>query len=114
MTGGTKHGIKKSEISEPAVRWAQANATVNKINNVRFVIGKAEAIFKGLKFPAAETALVIDPPRKGCDASFLEQLIQFGPQRLIYVSCDPATQARDLKVLIQAGYAITRILWSAF
>lgn len=97
------------EISEPAVRWAQANATVNKINNVRFVIGKAEAIFKGLKFPGAETAVVIDPPRKGCDASFLEQLIQFGPQRLIYVSCDPATQARDLKVLIQAGYAITRI-----
>lgn len=97
------------EISEPAVRWAQANATISGIKNVRFVIGKAEAIFNGLKFPGEETAVVIDPPRKGCDASFRSQLMQFRPQRIVYVSCDPATQARDLKEFVAGGYEITKI-----
>ncbi|HBM85671.1 MAG TPA: hypothetical protein DD423_02610, partial [Opitutae bacterium] len=77
--------------------------------NTRFVIGKAEAIFNGLKFPADETAVVIDPPRKGCDSSFRQQLMQFRPKRIVYVSCDPATQARDLKEFIEGGYDITRI-----
>jgi 23S rRNA (uracil1939-C5)-methyltransferase/tRNA (uracil-5-)-methyltransferase len=97
------------EISEPAVRWAQANCKISNIRNARFVIGKAEAIFNGLKFPADETAMVIDPPRKGCDESFRQQLLQFRPQRLVYVSCDPATQARDIKEFIEGGYCITRI-----
>lgn len=97
------------EISEPAVRWAQANAKISNVNNVRFVIGKAEAIFNGLKFPPEETAMVIDPPRKGCDESFREQLLTYRPQRLVYVSCDPATQARDLKEFVAGGYKITRI-----
>ncbi|MGJ8638659.1 MAG: class I SAM-dependent RNA methyltransferase [Opitutaceae bacterium] len=97
------------EISEPAVRWAQANATISGVKNARFVIGKAEAIFNGLKFPAEETAVVIDPPRKGCDESFRQQLMQFRPPRIVYVSCDPATQARDLKEFVASGYEITRI-----
>ena len=97
------------EISEPAVRWAQANAKIGSIANVRFVIGKAEAIFKGLKFQPEATAVVIDPPRKGCDESFRQQLMQFRPARIVYVSCDPATQARDLKTFVESGYTITRI-----
>ncbi len=97
------------EISEPAVRWAQANAKISSIQNVRFVIGKAEAIFNGLKFPSEATAVVIDPPRKGCDASFRQQLMQFRPQRIVYVSCDPATQARDLKEFVESGYEVSRI-----
>jgi len=97
------------EISAPAVRWAQANATISNIKNVRFVIGKAEAIFNGLKFPSSETAVVIDPPRKGCDESFRQQLMAYRPLRIVYVSCDPATQARDLKIFVEAGYAITCI-----
>lgn len=97
------------EISEPAVRWAQANCKISGIKNARFVIGKAEAIFKGLKFPSEETAMVIDPPRKGCDESFRQQLLQYRPQRLVYVSCDPATQARDLKDFIEGGYKITKV-----
>jgi 23S rRNA (uracil1939-C5)-methyltransferase/tRNA (uracil-5-)-methyltransferase len=97
------------EISEPAVRWAQANCKISGIKNARFVIGKAEAIFKGLRFPPAETAMVIDPPRKGCDESFRQQLLQYRPQRLVYVSCDPATQARDLKDFIEGGYKITKV-----
>ena len=74
-----------------------------------FLIGKAEAIFKDLEFPESETAMVIDPPRKGCDECFRQQLLQYRPQRLVYVSCDPATQARDLKDFVGGGYAITRI-----
>ncbi len=97
------------EISEPAVRWAQANAKICKVTNARFVIGKAEAIFNGLKFPPEETALVIDPPRKGCDESFRQQLLAYRPSRLVYVSCDPATQARDVKIFVEGGYRITRI-----
>lgn len=97
------------EISQASVLWAQANARISGIENARFLIGKAEAIFKGLDFPAAETALVIDPPRKGCDADFREQLLAFRPARLVYVSCDPATQARDLQAFIAGGYRITRI-----
>ncbi len=97
------------EISEPAVRWAQANARISNVENVRFVIGKAEAIFNGLKFPPEATAVIIDPPRKGCDESFREQLMQFHPHRIVYVSCDPATQARDLKFFVESGYEINRI-----
>ena len=97
------------EISEPAVRWAQANCKISGIQNARFVIGKAEAIFNGLKFPPEDTAMVIDPPRKGCDESFRQQLLQYRPQRLVYVSCDPATQARDLKEFIEGGYKITKM-----
>ena len=91
------------------MRWAQANARISNIRNVRFVIGKAEAIFNGLKFSPEATAVVIDPPRKGCDASFRQQLMQFRPQRIVYVSCDPATQARDLKEFVESGYEVSRI-----
>jgi len=108
-TAQTFEQVAGVEISEPAVRWAQANCKISGITNARFVIGKAEAIFDGLKFPAGQTALVIDPPRKGCDESFRRQLLQFRPKRLVYVSCDPATQARDLNEFIEGGYRITRI-----
>ena len=97
------------EISQQSVLWAQANAKISGIKNTRFLIGKAEAIFKDLEFPESETAMVIDPPRKGCDEGFRQQLLQYRPQRLVYVSCDPATQARDLKDFVVGGYAITRI-----
>ncbi|MEO0509104.1 MAG: class I SAM-dependent RNA methyltransferase [Verrucomicrobiota bacterium] len=109
-TAGNFEQVAGVEISEPAVRWAQANARISNVSNVRFVIGKAEAIFNGLKFQPEETAMVIDPPRKGCDESFRQQLLAYRPQRLVYVSCDPATQARDLKDFIAGGYKITRIL----
>lgn len=97
------------EISQASVLWAQANARISGIKNARFLIGKAEAIFQGLDFPSTETALVIDPPRKGCDADFREQLLEYKPARLVYVSCDPATQARDLQAFVAGGYKITRI-----
>ena len=54
-------------------------------------------------FEPARTALVIDPPRKGCSEEFLAQLLAFLPRRVVYVSCDPATQARDAKAILQSG-----------
>ena len=97
------------EISESSIRFAKENAAANGIANAEFRAGDAAAIFAGLTFPAAETAVIIDPPRKGCDESFLHQLFVFAPRTVVYVSCDPATQMRDLKAFLAAGYALTAV-----
>jgi len=97
------------EISESSIRFARENADANGIPNARFQAGDAAAIFAGLEFPPAETAVVIDPPRKGCDEGFLGQLFAFGPRAVVYVSCDPATQMRDLKGFLAAGYTLTAV-----
>ncbi|HVU36180.1 MAG TPA: class I SAM-dependent RNA methyltransferase [Opitutaceae bacterium] len=95
------------EISESSVRFARENATANAIPNATFLAADAGAIFAGVGFPPAETAVIIDPPRKGCDESFLQQLFAFGPGAVVYVSCDPATQMRDLRHFLGAGYELT-------
>ncbi|MCW1922179.1 hypothetical protein OKA05_06420 [Luteolibacter arcticus] len=56
-----------------------------------------------------ETAVLIDTPRKGCSPEFLEQLIAFGPSRVLYVSCDPATQVRDLAILKEGGFQLQKV-----
>jgi 23S rRNA (uracil1939-C5)-methyltransferase/tRNA (uracil-5-)-methyltransferase len=97
------------EISETSVACARENATANGISNATFTAGDAAHIFSGLDFPAEETVVVIDPPRKGCDEPFLNQLFSFNPRAVVYVSCDPATQMRDLRPFLTAGYHPTRI-----
>jgi tRNA/tmRNA/rRNA uracil-C5-methylase (TrmA/RlmC/RlmD family) len=97
------------EISESSVAFARANAEANGVANAAFFAGDAQTIFAGLDFPSAETVVVIDPPRRGCDASFLQQLFAFGPRAVVYVSCDPATQMRDLRHFLTAGYRLTRV-----
>ena len=97
------------EVSESAVLWARVNAEINQVKNAQFISGSAEAIFADVTFPREETSMVTDPPRKGCDQVFLNQLFAFAPKRLVYVSCDPATQARDLKILVEGGYHVERI-----
>jgi len=97
------------EISETSIKFATENATANGIANATFRAGDAAQIFAGLDFPPADTAVVIDPPRKGCDESFLNQLFAFGPRAVVYVSCDPATQMRDLKGFLAAGYRLTAV-----
>ena len=97
------------EISESSIAFARENAAANGIANATFQAGDAAAIFAGLDFVAADTAVIIDPPRKGCDAGFLAQLLAFGPRAVVYVSCDPATQMRDLKGFLAAGYALTAV-----
>jgi 23S rRNA (uracil-5-)-methyltransferase RumA len=97
------------EISESSVRFARENAAANQITNATFTAGDAAAIFAGLDaaFVPTDTAVIIDPPRKGCDVSFLRQLFAFAPRGVVYVSCDPATQMRDLRLFLEAGYTLT-------
>ncbi len=97
------------EVSESSVAFARENAAANGIPNATFIAGDASGIFSGLDFPGAETAVVIDPPRKGCDGPFLSQLFTFRPRAVVYVSCDPATQMRDLKGFLAAGYGVTAV-----
>lgn len=97
------------EVSETSCEWARRNAKANGIGNAQFLTASAEAVFAGINFPAAQSAVVIDPPRKGCAPEFLEQLIKFGPARVVYVSCDPATQIRDLKQLSGGGYQLSDV-----
>jgi len=97
------------ELSASSIAFAKENAAANGIANAVFQAGDASAIFHGLTFPAADTAVVIDPPRKGCDAAFLTQLFAFRPRTVVYVSCDPATQMRDLKEFLAAGYTLTAV-----
>ncbi len=97
------------EVSEAAADWARRNAESNGITNARFLAASAETIFADIDFPANETAVLIDPPRKGCSPEFLEQLIAFAPSRVVYVSCDPATQVRDLAILKQGGFELQKV-----
>jgi 23S rRNA (uracil1939-C5)-methyltransferase/tRNA (uracil-5-)-methyltransferase len=97
------------ESSETSVGFARENAAANGIANASFLAADAAAIFAGVEFLPADTVVVIDPPRKGCDASFLRQLFAFGPRAVVYVSCDPATQMRDLGGFSAAGYALTAV-----
>lgn len=97
------------EVSETAADWARANARQNKIENATFKAASAEAIFADIDFPADETAVVIDPPRKGCNEEFLSQLFTFGPSRCVYISCNPSTQMRDLQSFTKAGYVIEEV-----
>ncbi len=96
------------EISESSIDWARRNATQNNIENCRFIQGDATNIFAEVTFNPDKTAVVIDPPRKGSSPEFLDQLINYAPRRVVYVSCNPATQIRDLEH-VKEHYRITRI-----
>ena len=110
------------EVNEKAVEEATENANLNNILNCKFVAASAEAIFMSndpvelestttyvKDFPKDKTVVVIDPPRKGCSEEFLEQLYTYAPQRVVYMSCDPATQARDAEGIVRAGYTILSV-----
>jgi tRNA/tmRNA/rRNA uracil-C5-methylase (TrmA/RlmC/RlmD family) len=77
------------EVSETSVIFARENAASNGITNATFLAGDASAIFAKLEFAGADCVVVIDPPRKGCDETFLNQLFAFSPRSVVYVSCDP-------------------------
>jgi tRNA/tmRNA/rRNA uracil-C5-methylase (TrmA/RlmC/RlmD family) len=98
------------EVSDVAVKAAVTNAKLNNVTNVEFICGVSERIFSKVShFPRDNTVIIIDPPRKGCDEPFLKQLFAFLPKALVYVSCDPATQARDAKEIVAAGYSIVDV-----
>lgn len=108
------------EIIPQAIDDAMDNAKINGIENVEFFVGKAEEVLSSWyqEHAVSGTAsngeraradvVVVDPPRKGCDAALLETIVEMAPERIVYVSCDPATLARDLKVLCGQGYELVR------
>jgi 23S rRNA (uracil1939-C5)-methyltransferase/tRNA (uracil-5-)-methyltransferase len=97
------------EVSPSAVGWARENAARNARTNCEFIAADASAVFAGIPFSGADAAVIVDPPRKGCGDAFLAQLTAFAPRTIVYVSCNPETQARDLAVLAAAGYACVRV-----
>ncbi|KAI9787197.1 MAG: tRNA(m5U54)methyltransferase [Geoglossum umbratile] len=91
------------DISSDSISFARRNATLNSLppTKTTFIAADAPALFADITFPAAETAVVIDPPRKGCDEGFLKQLVAYAPRRIVYVSCNVHTQARDVGFLMR-------------
>ena len=106
------------EIVPQAIDDAKNNAKINNIENAEFYVGKAEEILpqyyedyakehNGEK--AYADVIVVDPPRKGCDETLLDTMVTMQPKRIVYVSCDSATLARDLKILCENGYKIEKV-----
>ena len=93
------------EIVEEAIKDAKINAKINNLDNVEFYVGKAEEVVpKMYKQGKRANVVVVDPPRKGCDEKVLDTIISMQPDRVVYVSCNPSTLARDLNYLDERGY----------
>lgn len=101
------------EIIPQAIEDAKANARRNGITNADFFVGKAEEVLpeKYEKENIFADVIVVDPPRKGCDIACLDTMLKMQPERIVYVSCDSATLARDVKYLREGGYELTK--WRA-
>ena len=103
------------EIIPEAIADAKVNANINDIHNAEFLVGAAEDVVpkyfeehKG-EPECKPDVIVVDPPRKGCDSKLLETMVQMAPKRIVYVSCDSATLARDLKWLHENGYKLVEV-----
>ena len=99
------------EIVPEAIRDAQENARLNHIENAEFFVGKAEEVLPEQyeKNGVYADVIVVDPPRKGCDEKLLACMVQMAPETIVYVSCDPATLARDLNYLSNHGYKVKKV-----
>lgn len=101
------------EIIPAAIDDARRNASLNHMDNVEFFVGKAEEVLpkKYLESDGRMYAdvIVVDPPRKGCEESLLNTIVKMNPKKIVYVSCDPATLARDLKYLTEEGYEVKKV-----
>lgn len=101
------------EIVPQAIEDAKRNAALNEIDNVEFFVGAAEDIvpekYAQKKEEMKADVVVVDPPRKGCDTKLLDTLLEMEPDRIVYVSCDPATLARDLRYLCDRKYELKRV-----
>lgn len=106
------------EIVPQAIEDARKNAKINGIENAEFFVGKAEEVLPeyyagyAKEHPgehARADVIVVDPPRKGCEESVLETMVHMEPERIVYVSCDSATLARDLKYLCGNGYEVKKV-----
>ena len=110
MAKKAKH-VYGIEIVEQAIKDARENAKRNKIENATFYVGKAEEVLPELyeKEGIYADVICVDPPRKGCDEACLATMIKMAPKRIVYVSCDSATLARDLKYLCANGYELKKV-----
>ena len=99
------------EVVGDAIRDAKENAAINGIENAEFIEGKAEEILpefyeKGISKP---DVIMVDPPRKGCDEKCLDTMVRMAPSKIVYVSCNPASLARDIKFLTANGYELKKV-----
>ena len=99
------------EIVPQAILDARENARINGIKNVEFFTGKAEDVLpeQYKKEKRHADVIVVDPPRKGCDTVCLGTIVKMRPARVVYVSCDSATLARDVRYLGERGYEVQRV-----
>ncbi len=99
------------EVVPEAVENARENARLNGIGNVEFFCGRAEEVMPAMESEqkAAADVIVVDPPRKGCDGVLLDTIREMAPERVVYVSCDPGTLARDVRVLGEFGYEVRKV-----
>ncbi|MDO5456472.1 MAG: 23S rRNA (uracil(1939)-C(5))-methyltransferase RlmD [Eubacteriales bacterium] len=104
------------EVIPEAIENAKQNAARNGIENAVFYVGKAEEVLPGYVQARRAAGLdpgidviCVDPPRKGCDAKCLETILEIQPDKIVYVSCDPATLARDLRILTDGGYELKKV-----
>lgn len=98
------------EIVRPAIEDAKKNARDNSVKNAEFIVGDASAVMPRLyRQGVRPDVVVVDPPRAGCTEEVLKTFVHMNPQRIVYVSCNPATLARDMKLLHQLGYAPQKI-----
>ena len=97
------------ESVKEAVEDAKSNAVLNNLDNTEFIAGEAEKVLPQLvKAGTKADAVIIDPPRKGCEEVVLRAIIESGVERLVYVSCNPETLARDVKILSEGGFALSK------
>lgn len=97
------------ELNQSAVKDAIANAKANQVKNVRFVCDDAGRFMVKMAEQGQKADVVLmDPPRAGSDEKFLSSIVKLGPEKVVYVSCNPETLARDLRYLVKKGYEVTR------
>lgn len=102
--------VEGIEIVEAAVKDANRNATVNHIGNAKFQVGKVETVLRDWAHDGKKIdVLMVDPPRKGLDKSLIDALDTIKPKKMVYISCNPATLARDLRLLTDIGYTVGSI-----
>lgn len=103
--------VRGVEIVPTAIADAKENAKANGITNAEFYVGKAEEVLPAWYEETKENAdvIVVDPPRGGCDPALLQTMLRMNPERIVYVSCGPASLARDLKILCEEKYELVRV-----
>ena len=94
------------EVVKQAVIDANRNAVINGIVNAEYICGKAEEVLAKRLQGVKADVVILDPPRSGCDQALIDSVLKVAPKRIVYVSCDPATMARDIKVLTESDYKL--------